>query len=191
MAQPALATSTDVATALGRALTPEETTRVGGMLTKASDLFRKHAKQLFTEGDSHVRLKVNGGEVRLPQSPVREVESVTDDEGSPVGFTLFGQVLTVRLASHRFVRVKYTHGASEPPELVRKTVAEVVARVLDIAPQAKAGMSQYSKGTGPFTESGTFASWAVGGQVMLSPSDIAIAESYRPRRGNGTVVMRA
>jgi hypothetical protein len=160
------------------------------MLVKASELFRASSGQLFTPGESTVRMKVNGGDVRLAQSPVISVESVTDDCGTAVEFVRHGQVLTVHRRSHEFVRVHYTHGATEVPEIVRVTVAEIVARVLKVDPRATVGMAQFSKGTGPFTESGTFATWAVGGQVMLSPEDVNTAKLFRAPRSSHMIVQR-
>ncbi len=176
--------------ALGRDLTPQEQSQVASKLAKASELFRNAAGRDFTPGRKTSRLKVNGGEVRLPQTPVTAVHSVTDDDGNPIEWTnLFGATLTVPLLSHRFVRVDYSFGADEVPKLVTETVAEMVARVFDVDKRAKAGLSQYQKTTGPFSEGGTFASWAVGGQVMMSPADQAVAASFRAPRLSNTVVL--
>lgn len=190
MSNPTLASEADVVSALGRALTSEEALRVPDMLVKASDLFRGRAGQLFTPGTSTVRLKVNGGEVRLAQSPATTVLAVTDDDGTAVEFTRFEQVLTVQMRSHEFVRVTYEHGADEVPDLVRTTVADVVARVLSIDPAARAGFTQVQETTGPFSNGGTFAAHAVGGQVMLAPADITTALTFRPPRTGGTIVQR-
>lgn len=191
MSNPTLASQQDVVTALGRALTSEEVTRVAAMLTKASELFRLRSGQLFTPGTSTVRLKVNAGTVRLPQSPVTSVESVVDDCGAVIPFTRFDQVLSLHRLSHEFVRVSYSHGSDEVPDLVKVTVAEIAARVLRIDPRAAAGVTQRSKTTGPFTEAETFSAYSVGGQLLLSPDDVAIANSFRAPRTSGTIVMRA
>ncbi|MET0716407.1 MAG: hypothetical protein ABWY57_15990 [Mycetocola sp.] len=185
MADLTLASSSDVAAQLGRALTSEETARVDALLEKASGLFRKRSGQTFTPGQSLVRLKVNGGLVRLPESPVVDVISVTDDDSTPIEYTLFGQTITLCRRSDRFVRVDYKHGSDTVPDLVRVTVAEVVARVLRIAPGAMTGLSQFQKTDGPFSRGGTYAPWAVGGQLMLSPDDISTALLFRaPHSGN-------
>lgn len=191
MSNPTLASQEDVVTALGRALTSEEVTRVDAMLTKASELFRLRSGQLFTPGTSTVRLKVNAGTVRLPQSPVTSVETVVDDCGAVIPFTRFDQVLTLHRLSHEFVRVSYSHGTYDVPDLVKVTVAEIVARVLRIDPRAAAGVTQRSKTTGPFTTAETFSAYSVGGQLLLSPDDVAIANSFRAPRTSGTIVMRA
>ena len=80
----------------------------------------------------------------------------------------------------------YQAGYREVPDVVATQIADSVARILKIDPRAAAGRTQTSVTTGPFSESGTFATWAVGGQAMLSPDDIALARQYRPRR-NGNV----
>ncbi|WP_043737669.1 hypothetical protein [Nocardia asiatica] len=189
----ALASDEDVADVLGRSLTESETARVAGILIKASDLFRKIAGQDFTPGESTVRLKVEGGCVRLAQSPVEDVESVVDDEGLEVDFTVRDQWLRVTrngypLASHEFVTVTYSHGGPVP-DLVRITIAEIAAKVLDIPKEAKASIASQSRTVGPFSENNTYAAWAVGGATSLSPEDRAIAESYR-YRGTKVIVQQ-
>lgn len=180
MAVVQLATSADVKAALGRDLTPSETARVGAILDKASELFRRRSGQMFTAGSSVVRLKVNGGRVCLPQRPVVSVASVTDDRGDAVEYDLSGQWLTVPLLSHEFVTVDYSHGGTVP-DVVRLAVADLARRVLLVHQDASTGVSQRSETTGPFTESQTFAAWAVGGQTMLSPDDVALADSFRAK----------
>lgn len=185
----ALASVDDVKAALGRDLTTSEQAQVGPALEKASELFRRAARRDFTAGRKTTRLKVNGGEVRLPQSPVATIHAVTDDDGNPVRWAHpFGATLTVAMRSHQFVRVDYSYGG-DVPKLVRTTVADIVARLFNVDDRAKSGLAQYQKGTGPFTEGGTFASWAVGGQVMLSPADEAVAASFRAPRLANTVVL--
>lgn len=186
-----LATLEDVVEALGRDLTSSEAAQVDAKLKQASGLFRKEARQIFTQARSTRRLKVDGGEVRLPESPVVAVHSVTDDEGYAIEWCeLFGVAFRVPLRSHRFVRVDFTHGydAEEIPELVVTTVAAAVARVFDTDTRARAGLSQFQESTGPFSEGGTFAAWAVGGEVTLSPAELDTARSFRPARVSRTIV---
>lgn len=184
-----LASEADVVAAIGRDLTPDEKAKVGAILDKASELFRLRSGQQFTPGSSLVRLKSNGGEIRLPQRPVVSVEAVTLDDGATVPFTLFGSVLTTSLRSHAFARVAYTHGG-EVPDLVRLCIADIGRKVLGIPKAAAEGLSQYSKTDGPFTESGTYATWAVGGQTMLAPDDNALADTFRSRFGS-VIVQRS
>ena len=187
MAVVQLASSTDVVAALGRALTLDEAAKVGAILDKASELFRapppRGSGQQFTPGTSTVRLKVNGGKVYLPQRPANAVSAVFDDDGNPVTFTLDGQWLTVPFISHQFVRVSYSHGGTVP-DLVRLTIADIARKVLSIDKNAASGATQHSETSGPFTDSWTYASWALGGQTMLAPDDVAIADSFRVKIPN-------
>lgn len=178
---PPLAEPSDVAAVLGRDLTSEEAIRVVPILLKASELFRDEADQLFTAGDSIVRLKSNGGLILLNQRPITEIRSVVDDHDCPVRYKRRGQWLHTHLRSDRFATVDYSHGDAEIPALVRTTVAEVAMKVLNIPEEAAAGVVQSSETQGPFTESQTYATWAQGGQTMLAPSDVAIARKYKLR----------
>lgn len=172
-----LAGISDVRAALGRDLTPEETLKAAPILTKASELFRLGSGQQFTPGASEVRLLAHGGRVYLRQRPVTAVESVTDDHGAPVAFSRLGQWLTIR-GGHRAVVVKYQHGGAVP-DLARTTVAEVCKKVLSISKRAQQGLTQWSTTDGPFTDQETYATWAQGGQTMLAPDDLVIAESFK------------
>ena len=185
---PPLADVDDVAAAFGRDLTSDEQDRVEAILEKASELFRRRSGQQFTEGTSTVRLKVNGGEVRLTQRPVVSVASVTLDDGTDVSWSLFGSVLTVPLRSSDFVRVTYTHGG-DVPDVVRLCIAELAKRVLSIDANAAAGETSHMDVDGPFTTQRSYATWAQGGQTMLAPDDLALADSFKRSYG-GVVVMR-
>ena len=185
-----LAAPKDVADALGRDLTPEEQRKIVPILAKASALFRLKSGQLFTPGTSTVRLKSDGGRIYLPQGPVTAVAQVTTDDHRPVHYSRQGQWLTTKLSSSDFVRVTYSHGSDEVPDLVRLTIADIGRKVLSISEHAAAGVTQYSDTTGPWTESYSYATWAVGGQTMLAPDDMATAVSFRrrvPRIWVGTV----
>lgn len=184
-----LATPKDVADALGRDLTPEELRKVVPILAKASALFRLKSGQLFTPGTSTVRLKSDGGRIYLPQRPVTEVLGVHDTNIHSIDYSRQGQWLTTSLSSSDFAIVTYAHGG-EVPELVALTIADIGRKVLSISEHAAAGVTQYSDTTGPFTESYSYATWAVGGQTMLAPDDLATALSFRrrvPRIWVGTV----
>jgi len=173
-----LASEDDVVAALGRDLTTAETARVDAVLDKLSELFRRESGQTFTAAESTVRLKVNGGRVRLTQAPVVEVVSVVDDDAVAVEYTLFGSWLTTDLASHEFVTVEYSHGGTVP-DVVRLTIADAARQVLQVDPNAVTGITQRGETTGPFSEQTTYASWAVGGSTRLSPDDLSLARSYR------------
>lgn len=190
MAVTQLASETDVEAALGRDLTTSETAKVGAILDKASELFRVRSGQQFTAGTSEVRLKVTADWVSLPQRPVVSVESVTVDEvsGAAIVFVLYQSRLTLtNVEAGDMVRVAYTHGGTVP-ELVRLTVADIARKILSIDENAIAGLTQHSETNGPFTEQDTYATWAQGGQTMLSPSDNAVADTFRVR-SYGSIVM--
>ena len=191
MAVVQLASEADVMAALGRVLTSDESARVGAILDKASELFRQRSGQQFTSGTSFVRLRVVGDQVSMPQRPVVSVTAVTTDDGEDTAVT-FGTLFQskVRLSGvvgGDMVRVNYSHGGVVP-ELVRLTVADITRKVLEIDPNAVSGKTQHSETVGPFTEQDTYATWAQGGQTMLSPSDADIADSFRVR-SYGAVVM--
>lgn len=176
----ALATADDVAAAFGRPLTEEEAGRADWILARLSDLFRREARQDFTVGEYTHRVKVNGGQVHLPRGPLVAVESVRDDRGAAVPWTMRRGYLVVPLPSYTFVTVAYMAGYAEVPGVVVSQIADAARRVLSIAPEAAAGISQIHETTGPFSGQMSVASWAVGGQTMLSPDDIRLARSYRP-----------
>lgn len=177
-----LATSVDVEQVLGRNLTEVEDVRVGPILDKASELFRIRSRQQFTAGTSLVRLRVLDGAVRLSQRPVVSVESVATVAGIQLEFDLFASEVAVG-TSEAFVNVAYTHGG-DVPDVVRLCIAEVAKKVLMIDEKASSGQNQFSETAGPFTASGTFAAWAQGGQTMLAPDDLVLADSFRIKRGS-------
>lgn len=177
MADSALATSTDVAATLGRDLTTSEEQQVDGHLSKVSGLFRLAARQQFTPGRSTNRLRVTAGAVTLPQRPARIVHTV---DGRPAEqFTLLGQRLEVPAWTGAFVVVDYEHGSDEIPDLVKQTVAGVVAQLFEADPRARAGVSQRGETRGPFSIQETYAAWAQGAAPRLAPDDLKVAESFR------------
>lgn len=187
-----LADLDDVARHFGP-LTSAQEERATGILAKASGLFRRSARRVFTAGETTVRLKVNGGEVYLEQIPATAVSEVLADDGTDIDHELTGQRLTLTrngcpLASHEFVTVTYTHDELVPDE-VRETIAEIAAKVLRIPAAAAAGLASQTRSAGPFSESNTYAGWAIGGATSLSPEDRALAESYR-YRGTQAIVQQ-
>lgn len=193
-----LATAEDVEALIGRDLAEAETRQAEALLAQASARFRREARQDFTPGESTVRLRVSSGSVFLRQSPVTEVVSVTGGSGRPVTFHQDGQLLTVNTlagvainypecapALPGFVTVHYRHGGDVPEDVVG-AVAGSVVRVLNADPDAAHGVTQATETDtrGPFsrTRQRQFAPWAVGGQLLLSPDDLALARSYRVAR---------
>lgn len=178
----------DVVRALGRELTEAESERVEFLCEQVSEKFRREARQTFTVEAFVHRVKVNGCQVRPPRGPLVSVESVTDDDGFDVPWELRQGFIAVNLPSDRFVTVEYTAGFAAVPQVVVNQVADSVRRLLLVDERATTGVSQANTTAGPYSEQATFATWAVGGQTMLSPDDLALARSFRPKRAGNVWV---
>ncbi|MFM8155503.1 MAG: hypothetical protein ACKOAF_05440 [Actinomycetes bacterium] len=111
--------------------------------------------------------------------PVVSVSQVTDDAGAPVPFERVGSRIFLARASHEFVNVTYSAGSAVVDPLVVATVAEAVARAIEIPTAAKQGVSQMTESVGGMSLTQSFAPWAQGGQALLAPSEVAVAESFR------------
>lgn len=173
----ALATIADVEARLGRELTTAEESKATAWLADASALFIQRSIQKFEEGESTVRLFPRAGVARLVQRPVTDVTSVTNINGFAVDYTWDGLQSLYELATNQPIIVTYEHGSATIPADVVAVVAGMVARTLSISADAAAGVTQQS--VGPFSQS--YATWAVGGQVMLSPAEAMVADSYREK----------
>lgn len=173
----ALATIADVEARLGRTLTTAERTKATAWLTDASALFIQRSIQKFEEGESTVRIFPRAGVARLLQRPVTDVTSVTNINGFAVDYTWDGLQSLYELATNQPIIVTYEHGSATIPADVVAVVAGMVARTLSISADAASGVTQQS--VGPFSQS--YATWAVGGQVMLSPAEAMVADSYREK----------
>lgn len=171
----ALATIADVEARLGRSLTAGEYSKAAAYLDDASALFVQRAVQKFEVSESTVRLFPRDGVVRLVQRPVIDVVSVKDIDGNDIDFTWDGRQSIYDLGDFRGVVVNYEHGSADIPADVVAVVAGMVARTLSISPDAAAGVQQQA--VGPFSQS--YASWAVGAQVMMSPAEAKVADYYR------------
>ena len=171
----ALATIADVEARLGRSLTVAETSKANAYLTDASAMFVQRAVQKFEVSESTVRLYPKDGVVRLTQRPVIEIISVKDIDGIECDYTFDGHQSLYDLGELRGVTVNYEHGSANIPDDVVAVVAGMVARTLSISPDAAAGVTQQS--VGPFSQ--TYATWAVGAQVMMSPAEMKVADYYR------------
>ena len=171
----ALATLADVEARLGRSLTVAETSKASAYLSDASALFIQRAIQKFEVSESTVRLYPKDGVVRLTQRPVIEIISVKDIDGVEIDYTWDGRQSLYDLGDFRGVTVNYEHGSANIPDDVVAVVAGMVARTLSISPDAASGVTQQA--VGPFSQ--TYATWAVGAQVMLSPAEMKVADYYR------------
>lgn len=189
MAVVQLASQGDVEAVLGRELTSDEAARIDSILDKASELFRRKSGQQFTAGESDVRLRVVGSHVYPTQHPVVSVESVTDMDGDAVTFELDGNRIVLDCPMGGvLLHVAYTHGGAVP-DLVRLTVAEIGKKVLTIDPNAAAGKVQHTDTAGPYSTNDTYATWAQGGQTMLAPADVEVAESFKVRNYGARVMV--
>lgn len=173
----ALATIADVEARLGRPLTNSELSKANAWLEDASALFVQRATQQFEPGESRVRLFPRDGVVRLVQRPVIEIISVKDIDGVEIDYTFDGHQSLYDLGSYSPVIVEYEHGSEDIPADVVAAVAGMVVRTLQIAPDAASGVTQQA--VGPFSQS--YATWAVGGQIMMSPAEEKIANAYREK----------
>lgn len=180
--------------------------RIETLLNLVSARFCREARQEFTPGESTTRLQVVDRVVTLPQSPVVAVTAVTGDDGTAYAWTVpapTGREIVIECGGEMMLRpgliiespgsaarrpshvlVTYSHGG-DVPDPVRLCVADAVRRALSIDEAAAAGATSVTESDtrGPFSRSRTrqFASWAVGGQALLSPDDVALARSYRVR----------
>jgi len=189
----ALATISDVEARLGRPLTVEETGKAEAWLEDASALFVQMSVQKFETGESTILVIPKGGIARLIQRPVIAVTNVEDINGVPVDYTWDGFQSLYDLGSTMPLRITYEHGSDIIPDVVVAVVAGMVARTILIPSGAAQGISQQS--VGPFSQ--TYATWAVGGQLKLSPADEQVAKSFAPKNmgtssllGNGTYQTR-
>lgn len=171
-----LATIEDVQDRLGRLLTEVEITKVEALLNDASALVVGYTGQQFLAGSSTSLLQVKLGKVRMPQRPVTDVLSVTNLKDESVAFSWDGyQTLTVTAPNYSQLVVSYEHGSENVPDDVRAVVAGLALRTFQVSPAAATGVTQQT--TGPFSVS--YAAWAVGGQVVLSPTDKAVLDRYK------------
>lgn len=184
----ALATVEDVAVALGHELSEAKKLRAQFLLDQLSAKFAREARCTFTVETFTHRVKVNGGHARPPRRPLLSVSAVVDDDGQPVPYRLGRGFVSVDLPSDHFVVVTYQAGYQTPPEVVVNQIADSVVRILQIDPGAASGHTQDTVTTGPFSKSSTFAPWAIGAQAMLSPDDIALAHTFRPKRAGNVWV---
>ena len=173
----ALATIADVEARLGRLLSNPEKAQASAWLADASAIFVQRAVQKFEVSESTVRLFPRDGVVRLVQRPVIEIIEVTDIDGVEIEYTFDGHQSLYELGSYSPVIVEYEHGSANIPDDVVAVVAGMVVRTLLIPADAAAGIQQQA--VGPFSQS--YAAWAVGRQVLMSPSDIEVANYYREK----------
>lgn len=168
----ALASAADLEARLGRDLTAAEDDRVDALLADASAQVRAYTRQTFTAvtGDVAV-LRVQGGELRLPQRPVTAVTKVVAVGGSDavpdvtVTDWVWDGLDLIRVGSGAAVinlpevwwdddgypgtyRVTYSHGYTAVPADVVRVVCGMVLRTLT-APTMAGGVT--SETVGPYS----------------------------------------
>ena len=169
----ALATSTDVETAIGRTLTAEETARAGSLLLLASAAVEDATGYRFTPGSYTVSRTARSGRVVLPGpvDSVDEVRSIDRCDGSAEVLTVVTDYTTRGRTVYGLtglVEVDFTTVDAVPAEVVA-LVAGVVAGTLSAPP---VGATQET--TGPYSVSYISSS----GRVFLSASDKAVLRRY-------------
>jgi hypothetical protein len=180
----------DIEAALGRPLTDSESARATFIANKLSEAFKERARQTFTVKQYTHRLKVDaGGRVVPTRAPLVSVVAVTTDDGQAIPYNVRRGFIQVASPATEFVVVTYTAGLDRVPTAVRLQLADSVRRILLIPDAAAQGATQMTETTGPFTQTRQYATWAVGGQAILSPDDQALADSFRPRRAGHVWVM--
>lgn len=166
-----------VENALGASLTEEQAKRLPHLIDTAIEAFLWEARIEIGVGSITRDYRAHAGTVSIRQPGVTGVHRVHARE-NPVDFTWNPnrpQKLTV--PTHlRMVTVCFSYDF-ELPKIAISRLTEAVARTISIPEQARQGMGQFSVTKGPFTESGTYKDWAVGGQLLLSPEDKRLARS--------------
>lgn len=181
----ALATAADVAIALKRPLTTEETAAAAPLLLLASAAVTNEAGYRFAPGTYTVERRVRNGQVKLPAkvASVTSVAVVDQCDGTEEALTV-GDDYTVRgstLYGLPGCWVEVVFVVSEPvPPVIVALVAGIVAQT--IVTGATAAVSSVT--AGPFSTSYVDSN----GRVYLSKSDKLILAPYRqPRPAIGLV----
>lgn len=125
---PALATLDELAGWMQVA--PEDLPDSAGMVLDAvSAIVRAEARQSFTRRTSTVVLYPDACRVSLPQRPVASVESVTDEDGSPLAYRLRRDAVLLERPAEA-VRVVFTHGYARVPGDVLAVALTAAQRVV-------------------------------------------------------------
>lgn len=183
----------DIEAALGREFASDtERSRAQHLLDSAVTVFSHEAGIRFGAGQACCFFLVRDGYVRIPQPGVTKIVSVLDLAGSPVPYGFHRDYLQVFQvgADLDWVQVRFDYDFT-PPEVVSVRIAELAVRSFSIDKYARAGLTQFSKTDGPFTRSRSYATWASGGQTLLSPEDRRLARSLRVSRPVSPILLEA
>lgn len=166
-----------VEAAIGSTLTSEQENRLSHLLETAKQAFLYEAKIKTGTGKITQTLRARGRLVTLRQPGVTQIHSVAV-EGVALDYR-WDERLPKRVMLRKpaeFIDIEFSFNY-QLPEVATQRLVEIVVRALMTPLAARQGMGQFSVTKGPFTESGTFKDWAVGGQVLLSPEDKRLARS--------------
>ena len=165
-----LITPGDIEARVGRPLTDAEQNRLAAVVRDVSAAIRSYTGQTITlVEDDEVRLRVVGGQIRLPQRPVVEVSAVTSTTGTALSYEWNGiehaDVTTWAgnyWPTHQdLVDVTYTHGYATVPDDIVAVACQVAIRSLAVAIDSTA-MQQESIGGYSYTLGGAAANGALG-----------------------------
>ncbi|MBX5463805.1 MAG: hypothetical protein IRZ28_22295 [Steroidobacteraceae bacterium] len=196
---PSLASSGDLADRLGRDLTAEEEARADTLLADASALVRSYTGRSFEHVvDDEQVLRVVGGRIKLPRTPVTavtRVQAVSGRDGVPditIVDWAWDKRDTIRIGDDGTCvinlpeewrdddgfpdtyRVTYSHGYETVPADVVAVVCGMVLRTLT-APTMAGGVVSESIGSYSYR----LEAPGTGLSVMLSPEDRRVLDRYR------------
>lgn len=152
-------------------------TKIEKLLEDASAYIRRESGQNFTAGTSTAVLrKGQYWAVTLPQRPVTSIVSVKNFNGDDVevnATVVSGKVVFDKPL--RDVVVEYTHGYTDIPADIVALVCGVVQRTMNISDSARKGIASHQVGQYQIS----FAGWAQGGNITLSPAEQKILSGYK------------
>lgn len=203
MALVPLATELNLRERLGRPLSDVEAERAPSLLADASALVRNYTGREFTSRQLTSRLRVHNGRVKLPQTPVTAIASVTsiNRDGTPgpaVAGWYWDGLVTVMMPSlgqiangpewpdyagwgawYRSVTVTYTAGYDVVPDIIEAVVSSIVLRALGMKPEEGSHASEAIDGY-------SYAVGAVGasGPLGMLPSEREVLDTtFRTQTG--------
>jgi hypothetical protein len=158
----------------------------GGFFTRASARVRAYVDQDITFGTS--TLVARAPVVMLPQRPVVEVFSVTEDgvelEENNDWVLRVGGVIEIPNQSGN-LEINYSHGFDPVPDQVKEVVCSIASRLSTVTPEVAAGVIQETAGT----ESVSFGFDSYNAISELSTGEKRMLDRLFPKRP-GVVVSR-
>lgn len=179
----ALASTSDVATRLGRTLTAAETTRLTAILDDVSAAIRAYCGAPFASETFVERLRHRDGRVLLSRRP-SSVTSVQTIDGDDVAYTWEGGRIIWVTDLNRFdlephppalVDVTYAYGSATVPAAVVAVACQIAARAFGQSPESS-GLAQESIAGYSYSVGAAGAA----GPVGMLPAELKILDRYRP-----------